>query len=88
LQAPGVLVVGPGGDFLTVMGNPGEQCLVEQLIAHRPMEALDESVLGGLAWRRLVPLNPGFAAPFEHRVRGQFGAVLADDQAGHAANGD
>lgn len=35
-----------------------------------------------------MPLDPCLAAPFEHRVRAQLSAVVADDHAGLAAHGD
>lgn len=70
------------------MGKAGEQRLARELVTHPPVEALDKGVLGGLAWSGLVPLDPGLAAPLEHRVRDQLGAVAADDHAVIAAHGD
>ena len=85
---PGIVIIGPCGDLLAGVGQAGEQRLIEQLVAHPSVEAFDEGVLGGLARRRVVPLDPALAAPFQHRVRGQLGAVIADDHARLAVHGD
>lgn len=68
LRPPGVVVIDPAGDLLAGMGKAGEQRLVEQFVAHPPIEALDIGVLGRLAGRGVVPLDPRLAAPFKHRV--------------------
>ena len=62
--------------------------LVEQLVAHAAVEALDVAILHRLAWGDVMPLDSHFPAPGEDCVRGQLGAVVADDYSGLAALGD
>jgi hypothetical protein len=70
------------------MGKAGEQLFIEQSVSHPAVEALDERVLGGLARCRVMPLNSSPAAPGQHRVRSELGAVIADDHPWLAAHGD
>ena len=88
VRSPGVVILDPCGDLLAGMGGASKQRLVEQLVTHPPVQAFDERVLGWFARRGLVPFDPGLAAIFEHRVRGQFGAVVTHDHAGLAVHGD
>jgi hypothetical protein len=53
--------------------------LVQAFIAEPAVEALDEPVLLRLARRDVVPGDATFLMPAQHRVRGQLGAVVADD---------
>ena len=53
----GVVIVGPGGNCLTGMGQAREQRLVQELIAHPAVEALHGAVLGRLS-RRDVGVTP------------------------------
>ena len=56
---PGVVVVVlPGRQHGSGLGERGEQRLVEQFVAQPAVEALDEGVLGRLAGRDVVPLDP------------------------------
>ena len=66
----------------------GKQRFVEQFVTHPPVEAFDERIFGGLARAGIVPLDAGLPAPFENRVRGQLGAIVTDNHAGLAANGN
>jgi hypothetical protein len=66
----------------------GKQRFVEQFVTHPPVEAFDERIFAGLARAGIVPLDPGFPAPFENHVRGQLGAIVIDNHAGLAANGN
>ena len=52
------------------------------------IEAFDEGVLGWFAWCCVMPLNARLAAPDQHGVGSQLGAVIADDHAGLATFGD
>ena len=47
----------------------------------RPGTAFDGAVLGRLARRDAMPVDPGLARPRQHRVGRQLGAVVADDHA-------
>src|SRR3546814_14874405 len=62
-----------------------EQRLVQKLITHPAIEALDIAVLHRLAGRDVMPLDADLAAPCEHRVRCQLGPVVADDHPRSAA---
>lgn len=55
------------------MADREEQRLVEQLVAHATVEAVDEPVLLRLARCDRVPLDASISRPREHRVRGQLG---------------
>src|SRR3546814_19782817 len=56
-----------------------EQRLIEQLVAHATIEALDEPVLRWSAGCDIMPLDSDIAAPGQHRVRRQLRAVIDDD---------
>ena len=84
----GVVIICPCGDLFAGVPHAHAQRLVEQFVANLPVEALYKGILRRLPWRRVVPLDVGFATPAQHRVRGQLGSVVRDDHAGLAAFGD
>ena len=51
-----------------------------ELVAQAAVEALDEAVLLRFAGRDAVPADAGRIRPGQDRVRGQLGAVVADDR--------
>ncbi len=55
---------------------------VEAFLAHPSVEVLDQTVLHGFALCDVVPIDFALLLPLEHRVTGQFGPVVADDEAG------
>jgi len=65
-----------------------EQALVEELVAHPAVEALDEAVLHRFARRDGVPFDLMIRGPAEDGVRGELGAVVADDHSRLAASLD
>lgn len=73
------MVGNPGRDLGAGIVEIEEQGLVEQLVAHAAVEALDRAVLHRLAGRDEVPLDGRAAAPDGHGVRGELGSVVADD---------
>ncbi len=79
VRAFGVVVRDPGGDHDTCMSQVPEHGLVEQLVAHSPIEAFDETVLHGLSRRDVVPFYPMLGAPPQDRVTGQFRPIIADN---------
>ena len=83
-----VVVIHPGGDLGAGVIQADEQRLVEKLVAHAAVEALDVAVLHRLARCDVVPLHADLSAPCQHRVAGEFGAIITDDHAGLAAPGD
>ena len=66
------------------MGHAEEQGLVEQLVAHAAVKALDVAVLHRPARCDVMPLHSDLAAPCEHGIAGELGAIVADDHAGLA----
>jgi hypothetical protein len=83
-----VVVLDSGSDLDPYVGKANEQGLVEQFVAHSTVEALDVAVLHRLAQSDLVPLHADLAAPCEHCIAGELGAIVADDHARLAALGD
>jgi hypothetical protein len=52
---------------------------VEAFVAQPADQALDETILHGLAGGDVVPGHAVLLLPGEDRVRGQLGAIVADD---------
>jgi hypothetical protein len=52
---------------------------LQKAFVAQPAEVLDQAVLHRLAWRDFVPGNAALVLPAEDRMRGQLGAVVADD---------
>src|SRR6202795_432761 len=75
-----VVIVPPGLQHGTSVRQRFEQRLVQQLVAQAAVEALDEAVLLRLAGRDVVPADAGRIRPAQDRIRGQLGAVVADDR--------
>lgn len=78
-----MVVVGPPlVDFMSSIGQAQKPVLIEAAIAELAVEALDEGILCRLArldeGQRDLPLT----RPEEHRLAGQFGAVIADNRPG------
>jgi hypothetical protein len=73
-----VVILPPGFDQLPGFGEPEEKMFIEALVAKFAVEALDESVLHRLAGLDVAPGDP-LGGPAQHRIAGQFGAVIADD---------
>ena len=55
----GIVIGNQRGDGAASMADAEEQALVEQLIAHSPVEALDIAVLHRFARRDEVPIDAG-----------------------------
>ena len=51
-------------------------------------EALDESVLLRLAWIDVMPFDTVLTGPFQDRLAGELGPVVADDASGFAVDPD
>jgi len=52
-----VVIIAPDGQLPAGLGQAVEQLLVEELIAQRAVEALDEAVLLGLAGIDVMPFD-------------------------------
>src|SRR6266536_1570026 len=74
-----VVITPPGLQYGTGVRRRFEQRLVQQLIAEPAVEAFDEAVLLRFAGRDVVPADAGRIRPAQDRVRGQLGAVVAND---------
>lgn len=85
MRTLGVVVCGPGGDYGTCMCQVSEHGLVEHLVAHRTVEAFDETVLHWLARRNPVPFVPVLGTPPQDRATGELGLIIADNYSGFAA---
>lgn len=70
------------------MVEPEKQRLVQELVPHLGIEGFADAVLHRLARRDEVPGDANLFGPGQHRVRGELGAMIADDQAGAAAPRD
>lgn len=84
----GVVIFDPAGKDRARLTDREEQRLVEQLVAHATIKALDEHVLRWSAGCDIMPLDPDIAAPGQHRVRRQLRPVVADDHLRCTAPGD
>ena len=82
---PLVVIVDPVRDLGPGMIKVEEQALVEELVAHAPVETLAEAILHRLSWRNEMPDDPVVLRPGEHDVRGELGPIVRDDHAGLAA---
>ena len=78
----GVVVLDPRGDHLAGLIEREEQCLIQQLVPHLAIEALDVAVLHGLARHDVMPVDPVFLRPGEDGMRGELRAIVADNHAG------
>lgn len=83
-----VVILDPGSDLDPGMGKAHEQRLIEKLIAHAAVEALDVAVLHRLARSDVMPLHADLAAPRQDGIAGELGAIVAHDHAQLAAMGD
>lgn len=82
VRSVGVVVDSPFLDNLASLVQIGEQVFVEALVAQPAVEAFDKTVLHRLAGRDVVPLlDPEFLLPGQDRIRGELGAIVADDHA-------
>ncbi len=84
----GVVVGDPAADELAGLVEIKKDCLVEELVAHPAVEAFDEAVLHRFAGRDVVPFDLMIDCPAEDRVRGELGAVVADNHSWLAARFD
>lgn len=66
------------------MCERAEQGLVEQFIAQSADEGFGKGILHRLARRDVMPVNLVIVGPLQDGVRGQLGAVVADDGLGLA----
>ena len=80
VRAAAVVVGLPRRNQLAGMRQRAEQALVQALVAEPAVEALDERILDRLAWLDVVPGDVSLLAPAQDSGRGQFRAVVADDQ--------
>jgi len=81
-----VVVVGPPVfDEPTGLRQTWEPMLVEALVARPTVQRFNKAILHRLARCNLVPFDPTFLLPSNDGVRGQLGAVVADDHAGLTA---
>lgn len=75
MRSPVIVVVDPGRDLLSGVVQPEEQRLVQEFVAHPPVEAFAEAVLHGLAGGDEMPGDPMLLGPGEHGVLGELRAV-------------
>jgi len=74
-----VVVLDPCGDHLASLVEIEEQCLVQELVAHLAVEALDIAVLHGFAGSDVVPVDAVIPGPGEDGMGSQLGAVVRDN---------
>ena len=82
----GIVVHAPGRERGAGMVQGREQRLVQQFVTQAAVEALDEGVLGRLARRDVVPVDPAVVGEGQDRVQGELGPVAADYGLGLSAN--
>ena len=74
-----VAVFHPDRDLYAGIGHGREQRLVEQLVPHATINALDLVVLHRSAWGDVMPLHADLAAPCQPCITGGLVAIVADD---------
>ena len=82
----GVVVVPPALDDPACLSVAVEQMLIEAFLSQPAVKRLDKAVLHQLAGLNVVPPNTAFLLPFEHCIRCQLCAVVADNQTGGKAS--
>jgi len=65
-----------------------EDRLIEQLVTHAAVERFADPVLHRFSGGNEMPSGPTALSPGEHRVGGELGSVVRDDQIGFATPGD
>lgn len=88
VRSVGVVVNPPVFDQPAGLRQAGEQVLVEALIPEPTVERLNEAILHRLVRRDVVPFHLTLFLPGQDSVRGQLGAIVADDHAGMTAAAD
>jgi hypothetical protein len=68
----------PHSDQLAGMTQAVEQVLVQTLISHAAIEALDKAILHRFSGRDIAPTDFAVFVPFQDRIRSQFGPIVAD----------
>ncbi len=84
MRAVMVVVVAPCRNHAAGMALRREQVFVLAFFPLPFVEAFDQSVLHRLAGCDVVPADLTVFLPFQHRVRSQFRAVVADHHTGIA----
>ncbi len=79
MRAYVVVVVPPCAQHRPSMAEAAEQGLVQALVSQPPVEALDEGVLGRLAGRDIVPLDPALLRPAQDGRGGQFRPIARQE---------
>jgi hypothetical protein len=82
VRSVGVVVDPPFFDEPARHRQACEQMFFEALVAQPTDERFNEAILHRLASCVVVPLGPTFLLPSKDGVRGQLGAVVADDHVG------
>ena len=77
----GVVVFHPCRNDCSCVIETEEQCLVQRFIAHLAIEALDITILHGLSWRDVMPVDLVILAPGEDGIGGEFSSIVTDNHA-------
>ena len=85
VRPAGVEVGDPARDCGARMAEIEEQGLVQEFVTQATLETLTDAVLHRLSGRNEVPGDLVLARPGEHRVRGELGTIVGDDELGLAA---
>jgi len=85
---PGPNILASEGQRLAGVGEAVKGLLVQALVTQAAVEALDRSILLGLARIDAMPGGAGIASPFEACGADELGAVVADNAIWFAVNQD
>ena len=83
-----VVVIAPGGQILTGIGEAVEDLFIQAFVTQAAVEAFDQPILLRFAWVDVMLGDAGITCPFEDRGTGEFGAIILDDAVGFAVNPD
>jgi len=88
VRAVTVEVSDPAGEDGAGVVEAEEHGFIQEFVPQPSLEALADPVLHRPAWRDEVPSHLVLVHPSQHRIRGELGSVIGDDDLGPAAPGD
>ena len=83
-----VVVIAPGGQILTGIGEAVEDLFIQAFVTQAAVEAFDQPILLRFAWVDVMLGDAGITCPFEDRGAGELSAIITDNTVRFAVNPD